>query len=323
MFAPYIKKELNFIDEYFSLLVNNEKRNFPQSIILYGEDIFTQYLLALNLAKIFNCKNTQNFDCECLDCNWIKTNRHPAITTVSKIDFKPEDDKSKTVISVKQIQEIKNLLATTSEHYRFFIICDAEIKTPTSEEKSHLEKFKESGFSLPYEDKENSKYWIPFGLTQKVFQEESANAMLKSIEEPPEKTAFIFLTKNKNDLLETIISRSQCFYVPAKHTEITDTSIISNNIGSYPKIDRLQINNIAKNLLENAAAENISEQELITKFQEYIKQTALANTDSPHVINKMLDDIKILNNTQKQFESYIKPQTALENAIYLIYKNWE
>ena len=34
---------------------------------------------------------------------------------------------------------------------------------------------------------------------------------MKSIEEPPKRTTFIFLTKSKEEILPTIVSRSQCF----------------------------------------------------------------------------------------------------------------
>lgn len=323
MFSPYIKNNLKFINEYFSLLIGGEKKKFPQSLIFYGEDVFAQYLLALNLARILNCKETKSTNCNCLNCNWVKDNNHPAVITVSKLDFKPDDDGAKTVISVKQTQAIKNLISTTSEYHRVFIFCDAEIKTPNSKEKEQINEFKQNGYSLPFEDNENEKFWIPNGITRKVFQEESANSMLKAIEEPPANTTFIFLTKDKSDLIETIISRSQNFYVPSVHSQNADTSLISQELRYYPEIDRLEINNIAAKLLANADAANCTPNELLTQFQQFIKQTALANSDNPTIVDKMLEDIRILSETQSQLKSYIKPQLALENAIYRIYKNWE
>ena len=314
---------VKFINDYFSLLLSNNRKNFPQSIILYGEDSFSQYLLALNLAKILNCKNNRAIDCDCLNCSWIKSNTHPAIITVSKLDFKPDDDSSKTVISVKQTQEIKNQLSTTSEYHRVFILCDAEIKTPNKDEISKIEDFKKNGFSLPFEDEETSKYWIPKGITRKIFQEESANSMLKCIEEPPPKTTFIFLTKDKSDLIDTIISRSQSFYVPSVHEENTDVELISKELKYYPEIDRLELNNIANNILVNAETQNITPEEVFIKFQQFIKNTALANTNAPANVAKMIDDIRVLSEAQNQLSAYIKPQLALENALYRIYKNWE
>ena len=322
MFAQSIKNNLKFIDEYFSLLINNQG-NFPQSIILYGENIFIQYLLALNISKILNCNENRSISCNCINCNWIKANTHPAVITVSKVDFKPDDDGSKTVISIKQTQEIKNTLSTTSEYHRVFILCDADIKTPNSEELKAIELFKSNNFNLPYEDEESGKYWIPSGINQKIFQAESANSMLKSIEEPPPRTTFIFLTKDKNDLIETIISRSQCFYVPSKYEEITDLEIISKELKYYPEIDRLELSNIATNLINNAEELNLTPYELLTRFQLFIKNIAIANCNNPQIIAKMIDDIRIISDAQNQLKAHIQLLPALENALYRIYKNWE
>ena len=322
MFAQFIKNNFKFINEYFSLLLEN-KGKFPQSIILYGEDILYQYLLALNLAKILNCNDTRSMACDCINCNWIKSNTHPAIITISKIDFKPDDDGTKTVISVKQTQAIKNLLATSSEYHRVFILCDADIKVPNTNEMISIQEFKNSNFTLPYENEQIGKYWIPNGINQKIFQAESANSMLKSIEEPPERTTFIFLTKDKNDLIDTIISRSQCFYVPSKYSENVDLDVVANELKYYPEIDRLEINNIAQKLLENAEHLNITNSELINRFSQYIKNTALVNTDKPQIVAKMIEDIRVLADVQNQLKSYIAPLSALETALYRIYKNWE
>ena len=43
---------------------------------------------------------------------------------------------------------------------------------------------------------------------------QSANALLKILEEPPEKTLFILTTSNYNQILETIKSRCQPIYFP-------------------------------------------------------------------------------------------------------------
>ncbi len=322
MFAPFIKNNLKFINDYFSLLLNNNKSTFPQSIILYGEDIFAQYLLALNFGKILNCQNTSEFNCNCINCNWITTNSHPAVITVSKLDFKPDNDNSKTVISVKQTLALKNLLATTSEYHRIFIICDADIKTPNKNEKEKISILKSNNFSFPYEDEEHNKFWIPKGLNQKVFQEESANSLLKVIEEPPPRTSFIFLTKDKTDLIETIISRSQCFYVPSKYMQDNDLTIIFDTLKFYPEINPFEIGDIATTLINQSDTLNLEPEELFTKFQQFIKKTALNNTDNPTYVAKMLDDINTLNKAQMQLKSYIKPQAALENALFSIYKNW-
>ena len=76
-----------------------------------------------------------------------------------------------------------------------------EIKTPSLKERKLLNEFKSSNYCLPFENEEEDKYWIPSGINSKTFQAESANSMLKIIEEPPPKTTFIFLKSYGTSLL--------------------------------------------------------------------------------------------------------------------------
>ena len=124
-------------------------------------------------------------------------------------------------------------------------------------------------------------------------------------------------------MIDTIISRSQCFYVPSKYSENTDTELISRELKYYPEIDRLELNNIANNLINNAEALNLTPQELLTRFQQFIKNTALANSNNPQIVDKMIEDIRILSDAQNHLKSHIQLLPALENALYRIYKNWE
>ena len=49
--------------------------------------------------------------------------------------------------------------------------------------------------------------------------EQSQNALLKKIEEPPERTFFFLAVNKRNSLLPTILSRSVSIFVPAANTE--------------------------------------------------------------------------------------------------------
>ncbi|MGN1125393.1 MAG: hypothetical protein ACI4SM_04320, partial [Candidatus Gastranaerophilaceae bacterium] len=178
-----------FLKKYFENGIKNSQKAIAHSILFYGNDIQSQYDLALYIAQLLNCKEKQIYDCDCLNCKWIKNGEHPAVLTISRVDNKPDNDDSKTVISVKQAQEIKQSLLNSSDFHRVFIFCDKD-------------------------DDNNIK-----GLNRYNFQEETANALLKTIEEPPSKTTFFFLTRDKNDLISTIISRSQCFFVPSFSNE--------------------------------------------------------------------------------------------------------
>ena len=63
-----------------------------------------------------------------------------------------------------------------------------------------------------------------------VGQAESANALLKILEEPPQNTTLILVTDNKNQLLPTILSRCQHIDFPPITKETITNTLVNNNI---------------------------------------------------------------------------------------------
>jgi len=63
-----------------------------------------------------------------------------------------------------------------------------------------------------------------------VGQAESANALLKILEEPPQNTTLILVTDNKNQLLPTILSRCQHVDFPMFNREIIKNTLINNDV---------------------------------------------------------------------------------------------
>ena len=103
-----------FLTEYFTKALDSKERPLPQSILFYGNDLESQYILAKEIARFLNCTKNKSDDCDCLNCKWIRENSHPAIMTISRLDNKPDDDDSKTVISIKQSALIKESLMNAS-----------------------------------------------------------------------------------------------------------------------------------------------------------------------------------------------------------------
>ena len=175
MGTTILEEKYPFLINYFRRGAENSKRGIAHCILFYGTDIEAQYDLALEVARLLNCTGDKSNECNCLNCNWIRQNQHPAVMTISKVDNKEPDDTSKTVISIDQSRMIKNNLLVTSEYHRVMIFCDR--------------------------DKDGNIC----GLNRTNFQEPTANALLKTFEEPPAGTTFFFLTKDKEDMISTII----------------------------------------------------------------------------------------------------------------------
>ena len=209
-----------FLTDYLTMAVMGEHNALPQSILFYGSDLEAQYELAKEIARLLNCKEDKSDNCECLNCKWIRENSHPAVLTYSRLDNKPEDDESKTVISIKQAQSIKENLISASDYHRVFIFCDRD------------------------EDGNIS------GLNPLNFQAETANSLLKIIEEPQPGVTFIFLTRYIDDVLSTIISRSQCFFVPAVGKVNYDYSVIDGIFTDYLNFERKDVFDISQRLAD-------------------------------------------------------------------------
>ncbi len=273
-----------FLMRYFENGINNSDKNIAHCILLYGNDIQTQYDLALEVARMLNCTGTHTRDCHCLNCNWIRENKHPAVLTISKVDNKPSNDASKTVISIDQARMIKNDLLVTSEYHRVLIFCDR--------------------------DKDGNVC----GLNETNFQEPTANALLKTFEEPPQKTTFFFLTNDKSDMISTIISRSQCFFVPSKKAEPADYSIVKDAMDGYLELERNEVLDFNERILELTKEHDAKE--IFTQMQSYLNAMLKTNIYNVHLKMKLLHDLKAIETGKKQLNLNMNLQTVVENLSF-------
>lgn len=273
-----------FLTNYFSSMLNAELPKVPQSILFWGSDFETQFTLAQEIARLLNCSGNKTDECSCLNCNWIRENSHPAVQIISRVDNKPSDDDSKTVVSIKQAAQIKNSLVTSSDFHRVFIFCDR--------------------------DNEGNIC----GLNHENFQEETANSLLKIIEEPTGRVTFIFLTRYKEDLLQTIISRSQCFYVPSYNRPSRDYSIIEGIFTNYFEYKRKDAFDVATRLTE--IAKDSSELEILEGIQNYMADLLRCNPS----LTKIIEDIKLVEEAKRQIDLNINPQNVFENLCLEIIK---
>lgn len=273
-----------FLTNYFSSMLNAEVLKVPQSILFWGSDFESQFLLAKEIARLLNCNGDKSDECRCLNCNWINEGTHPAVQIISRLDNKPSDDESKTVISIKQAAQIKNSLITSSDFHRVFIFCDR--------------------------DNEGNIC----GLNQENFQEETANSLLKIIEEPTGRVSFIFLTRYKEDLLQTIISRSQCFYVPSYNRPSKDYSVINDVFMNYFEFKRKEAFDVASRLIE--LGKDHGDVVVLESIQNYMAELLRMNPSMVRIIG----DIKQVEEAKRQIGLNINAQNVFENLCLEIIK---
>lgn len=306
------KKTVEYFECLFKKYFNKEK-NFPNSIILWGTDYFAQYAFALEIARILNCKKNHSHDCNCINCQWIRQNEHPEIKTVSKITSKQTTDKTKN-ISVKQVQNFLEQINTKSNDYRVIIFCDADYETLSQKELSNIENYKELSYIFkPSKTEKDEKIFVPKPLTENVFKDKVANALLKTLEEPPKNLLFIFLTASYNDLISTIISRSQMFYIQNSFIQSYDYTFIKNIFKDFPNLNKNDFEIFTTNSQKYLKEYDITVYDYLETIQAYFTDLLSVNHSNQNIKEKILSIINHLIISKKYDNAGIKSEYIFDN----------
>jgi len=207
-----------------------QQKRLAHAYILQGNRIARLYQDALWLAQTLNCQAlavmtsgivlTTPEQCEpcgqCQPCRWVAQNAHPAVMTLSPLTLQDEDSREKKlprVITTAQVELLIHELGRQSGNMvRVIIVTDA---LPV-DKATHAQP--PGGFPLPGEWQEHplaGEHTLAWqSLDAHVFGRAGANRLLKTLEEPPPKTIFLFLTHQAQRLLPTIVSRCQVVQFP-------------------------------------------------------------------------------------------------------------
>lgn len=303
-------KKFPFAYNYFStlieLVVKNE-RKFPQGLIFEGNDTKIQYLFALELARILSCQKKGDKNCDCLSCKWIYSFSNPNINPISQIHYKPQGDETKTIISAKQALEIEKTLTLSSDNYRFFIFFSSK---PYQYKENELEFFDK----LNYDTKKIDYSIEP--LTYQTFHTTTLNALLKSIEEPPEKTVFVFLTKSRENILPTIVSRCQTFKLGGEKEK--NSIDISSLMEDYYNLDYKKAINLSLSCQNYIKNNQITAEDFLNSFLEFLLDVMLNNIDNIELRLKINNDINLTKETISYSRANINDKNVFDNLFLRI-----
>jgi DNA polymerase-3 subunit delta' len=166
-----------------------DKGTLSQAYIFSGLPHVGKMTLALLLAQAVNCLGHDKPCGECLPCRKIAGQVHPDVQIIKLLTSDTsEDKKDKSEIIIDQIRKL--------QHW------------------ANLP---------PYEGR-----WRVFIFEQaELMNEEAANCLLKTLEEPLPKVLFILLTTDKSKLRETIVSRCQHLGLKPVDAEQVEDSVLS------------------------------------------------------------------------------------------------
>ena len=286
-----ISKKYPQLFEYFKSGIYDENKNISHCLLFWGPDIQSQCELALDVARLLNCSKDGNDSCDCLNCKWVREQTHPAVKIYTRLDFKEgssdeEETKGKKNINIAQAKSIISELSITSDYHRVYIFCDRD----------------EEGNLLP--------------LNQINFPEATSNALLKTFEEPPKNTTFIFLTKDKSDIISTVVSRAQSFFVPSVVIENQEYNLVEDFISNYWTTGRNQVLDF-----ENKMSALIAEHGAMVVFsqiQNYLLSMIKTNSQNKPLFYKFMDDMKSVEDAKRQISltPAMNIQTVVENLSF-------
>ena len=152
--------------------------------MLAGPQHVGKMALAIELAQALNCLEQVGPPCgTCVQCARIGAGNHADIRIVG-VAPRAEGDSTRTVIGIPEVREVLHQVSLK-----------------------------------PYE---GSRIVVIFDGVESL-SDEAANALLKTLEEPPDQVTFLLLTSNEDSLLATIRSRcSQLSLLPVPQKRMID-----------------------------------------------------------------------------------------------------
>jgi DNA polymerase-3 subunit delta' len=279
--------------------------------IFMGQESVGKRLMAVELAKIVNCK-TNDFlkgaigACGvCSSCEKINKNIHPDIhfvDFVKQAEIEDEDLDKQKVIKIETIRYMQKEVFTKIHEgkWKIFIIEPAEKMNVAA-----------------------------------------ANSLLKTLEEPPENTIIILIARHKETIPKTLVSRSQVLFFQALSQDIISTWLMLNF--SLDSLRAKQIAELSEGSFENAKKlvgekeskglslwHKLKTQKLyISEILELSKSTA--KSGALECIDAMTTEakkefriypkevasaLKLLNNSRALLLKNVNAQTVLDNLFF-------
>ena len=209
-------------ERIWGMLSNSFRTNkVPNAFIFSGDIGVGKEAHAIEFSALLNCKRvSNNSPCGgCRSCIKIKSFKHEEVHLIHSTP--PPKRKSDSMLDQKTIDELnKNYKEKSSNPYHQINI-EKSRTIPISSIRSLKKKLYYS------KSDENWSVVVIFDAEKLCTNRaESANSLLKILEEPPERTLFILITSNINLLIPTIQSRCQKIYFKnLSTTELKEYSI--------------------------------------------------------------------------------------------------
>ena len=308
----------------FSQIVGHEdiKKKLIQSVkenriahaqLFLGPEGTGKLALAIAYAQYINCTNKgENDSCGvCPSCKKFNTLAHPDLHFVfpnasnKTVKTSPESDLFLT--EWREYLESCDCYASLPNWYNAFGCENKQGLINVRDASTIIKKLSLKSYEAEYK--------VAIIWMAERFNIEAANRLLKSLEEPQEKTLFILISENQEDLLMTIRSRTVMMKIPKlTYNEVHDALIKKFNCGEECAHNAALLSNgnwiLANNYIDNQDEDNL----YFSCFQKWMRYCFKFN--APELIDFIANDIKPLGREkQKEFLAY--GLNMFHNALFI------
>ncbi len=205
------------------------------AMLLYENDGCGALALALAYAQYLACEHPVNGDScgHCPSCNRIAKLIHPDLHFVfpTNTGSKSGKTKAENIISDVYMEDFR-ALAVENPYFLESQLMEA-IGLETKSWDVNVAEAKELSHILSLTSIEGGWKFVVFYLPE-TLRLEAANKLLKLVEEPPEKTLFLFITHQPQKVLQTIFSRCQSLRIPPLSAEEVAVALQKLGYGAGP-----------------------------------------------------------------------------------------
>ena len=210
-------------------LINMVANNRISHALLFFEQSGAGGLaMAVAFAQYINCENrTESDSCGlCASCIKIEKLVHPDLHFA--VPTAADSKKDKKALTVDYATEWRK--AFLENHYLNLTDWFIELRFETNKQLFlSVEESRDIIHKLSFKSFEGD-YKICIIWCPETWRKEGSNALLKILEEPPDKTVFILVSENYDELMPTILSRTQLIKIPKVSHEDLITELKTHHV---------------------------------------------------------------------------------------------
>jgi len=254
-------------------LVNAVKFNhLAHAMLFHGPEGSANLTLALALATFLYCENrTETDSCgTCSSCQRMSRMVMPDLNFAFPVISKGKEDDKGEEDEEDKVDVLTNWrkFATTQPYGNVhdFIILNGFEKKQLNISKASARKIIQALSLMSFE----GGYKIMLILAPEFLHPSAANVLLKIIEEPPAKTLFMLVTSQADQLLTTILSRTQKILVRAFSDEEIKTHLVNSGLCDNKSAEQIAM--LADgNLREAIRLINQVEDKQVTQIRDWFR----------------------------------------------------